>query len=425
MLISGWKQMRKRLMWLCAAAVTLGASSASAQDEPAADSAAEKVVRDGPLPEWEKFVEGVLEIDLFDIPLWRLGLALLMMLLGFSLRGFLLDKLLVPVKLLFGKTKTDLDDKLLDAVRSPLGWVVNLVAVYFALLLLEPPAALMTVVTLILQTVGTVLVAWVVYKLIDVATHVLLKFTEETDSQMDDQLVPLVQRVVRVVLFVIVGIAIIQQWGYDVTSLVAGLGIGGLAFALAAKPTLSNWFGSVMIFTDRPFKMGDWVRTDVGEGIVEEVGLRSTKIRTFTDTLITVPNADIATRPVENCSAMQKRRLRTQIGLVYGTTSEQIDEIIAKIKQRILDDERIEDETSKVFFTGFGASSLDVLIQCWMMTTVYDEFLEIQQALLLDVMAIVEEAGSGFAFPSQSVYLENAVQFEGAAMLPGAAKSAG
>lgn len=381
--------------------------------------------QDGWNPTWDQFIEGVLEIDLLSIPMWRIGLSMLMLMLGFSLRGFLLEKCLVPLKLLFGRTETELDDRLLEGVRSPLGWVVNLVAVYFALLFLDPPPALMTVATLVLQTVGTVLVAWVVYKVLDVGMHAMLEYTEQTASEMDDQLVPLVMRVARVVLFVIVGIAIIQQWGYDVTSLIAGLGIGGLAFALAAKPTLSNWFGSLMIFTDRPFKLGDWVRTDVGEGIVEEVGLRSTKIRTFSDTLITVPNADIATRAVENCSAMQKRRLRSHIGLVYGTSSEQMNVIIDRIQQRILDDERIEDETMKVYFEGFGASSLDVLVQCWMLTTDYDEFMEIKQTFYLDVMAIVEDAGSGFAFPSQSVYLENAVHLSGAASTPGGSQKAG
>jgi MscS family membrane protein len=362
---------------------------------------------EGPLPEWESFIEEVIAIDLFNIALWRLGLAMLMLLLGFSLRGFLLDKLLSPLKLLFTRTDTEVDDQILTAVRRPLGWVVNLVAVYFAMVMLEPPASVLTIGTLIMQTVGTVLVAWVIYKLVDVGMSSLVARASQTESEMDDQLVPLVRRVVRIVLFMIVGIAIIQQWGYDVTSLIAGLGIGGLAFALAAKPTLSNWFGSVMIFTDRPFQMGDWVRTDVGEGIVEEVGLRSTKIRTFSDTLITVPNADIATRPIENCSAMKMRRLRTHIGLVYGTTSTQMDQILEGIKQRIGDDERIQDDTFKVFFDGFGSSSLDVLIQCWMLTTGYDEFMEIKQVLLLDIMAIVEDAGSAFAFPSQSVYLEN------------------
>jgi MscS family membrane protein len=402
-------------MWLLATAVTLVVSVVTAASARAADeteAAAPALADQGPLPEWEAFVREVLAIDLFDIPLWRLGLSMLILLLGFTLRGFLLDKLLTPIELLFVRTKNEFDDNILAAVRRPLGWVVNLVAVYFALLILEPPESILTVGTLIMQTVGTVLVAWVVYQFIDVATNSLLARAEETESEMDDQLVPLVRRVVRTILFIIVGIAIIQQWGYDVTSLIAGLGIGGLAFALAAKPTLSNWFGSVMIFTDRPFKMGDWVRAGIGEGVVEEVGLRSTKIRTFSDTLITVPNADIATQPVENCSAMKMRRLRTHIGLVYGTTSEQMDQILAAIKQRILDDERIDDDTLKVFFDGFGASSLDVLVQCWMRTTAYDEFMEIKQSLLLDIMALVEEAGSAFAFPSQSVYLESPGSFQ-------------
>ncbi len=412
MCTSDWNRLKNHTKcWMAwAAAMLVMAMPAAAW---AADGAAKAApTHQGPLPQWQSFVEGMLKFDLFHIPVWRLGLALLMLLLGFSLRGFLLDKLLAPVRALSRRTETDIDERFLEAVRRPLGWVVNLVAIYVALVLVQPPKSVMTVTVLILKTVGTVLVAWVVYKVIDVAAYAMTRFAKTTESEMDDLLVPLIRRVLRVVLVIMVGITIVQQWGYDVTSLIAGLGIGGLAFALAAKPTLANWFGSVMIFTDRPFKMGDWVRTNVGEGVVEEVGLRSTKIRTFTDTLITVPNADIATSAVENCSAMSKRRFRTELGLTYGTTSAQIDQIITTIKERLADDERIEDDTYIVFFEGFGASSLDVLVQCWALTTAYNEFMEIQQALLLDIMAIVEDAGSGFAFPSQSLYVENAVRLE-------------
>ncbi len=379
--------------------------TAAFADEGGADMPPE-VPSEGTLPEWDEFLEGFLALDLFSIPLWRLGLSLLVLLLGFSLRGFLLDKLLTPVQLVIARTESELDDHLMDAIRSPLGWVVNLVAIYFSLVLLEPPASIMVVSTLVMQTIGTVLVAWVVYKIIDVAAMAMSRFASQTPSEMDDHLVPLVRRVLRVSLFVIVGIAIIQQWGYDATSLLAGLGIGGLAFALAAKPTLSNWFGSVMIFTDRPFTMGDWVKTDVGEGIVEEVGLRSTKIRTFTDTLITVPNANIATGAIENCSAMKMRRIRTHIGLIYATSRDQLQQVLEGIDQAILDNERIDDDTRKVFFDQFSASSLEILVQCWALTTSYDEFMEIKQQLYLDIMAVVEEAGSEFAFPSQTVYLE-------------------
>jgi MscS family membrane protein len=226
---------------------------------------------------------------------------------------------------------------------------------------------------------------------------------------MDDQLVPVVRRVLRFVLFVIVGIAIIQQWGYDVTSLLAGLGIGGLAVALAAQNTLSNWFGALMIFTDRPFQVGDIVKGDFGEGVVEEVGLRSTKVRTYEKTLITVPNAKISGDAVENFSARPVRRISTDIGLVYGTTEEQMRQIIEEIGTLFSEHEKIEPETWVVHFTEFGDSALTVLVQCYVLTTHYNEWIELRQELYLQIIGIVHGAGSDFAFPSQSIYFENAL----------------
>lgn len=362
--------------------------------------------RGGGLPSWQEVLDAVLDLDMFKIALWRVGLAMVLLLLGFSLRGYLLDRLMAPLKTMATRTESKLDDDLLRALRTPLGWVLNLVAVYFALVVLEPPTSVMHVVVLIMQTVGSVLVAWVIFRLIDVGA---IAFATAGDgqrrSEMEMQLIPLVVRVLRMVLFVVVAIAIIQQWGYDVTSLIAGLGIGGLAFALAAKPTLENWFGSMMIFSDRPFTVGDWVKTKVGEGVVEDVGLRSTRIRTFDDTLISVPNADIAAGAVENLSVRARRRIVTTIRLVYSTNRQQMDEILAGIKQRITDDERIEDGTWHVYLDNLGTSSLDVLVICWPLTNSYGPFLDIKQALYLDIMQIVERAGTRLALPSQTLYL--------------------
>jgi MscS family membrane protein len=397
---------RTTSLWAALASLWLWPTSVVAEQASAPEDAAR------PLPAWEEFVAGVLELDILNVPVWRMGLALLVLLLGYSLRGYLLDKLLKPLQAFIERTDNEFDDMFLEAVRRPLGWIINLVAIYVALVLVEPPTSIMTVSVLIMKTVGTVLVAWVVYRFINVGGEVLSHLAGHTDSEMDDHLVPLVKRVLHVVLFIIVGIAIIQQWGYDVTSLVAGLGIGGLAFALAAKSTLANWFGSVMIFTDRPFTMGDWITSSFGEGVVEEVGLRSTKIRTFTDTLITVPNSEIATCAVENCSAMSKRRIRTHIGLVYGTDHAQMKQILAGIEDKISQNDGLEEDNYYVHFDSFGASSLEVLLQCWALTTTYTEFLEIKQQLFLDIMEVVHEAGSDFAFPSQSLYVESPVRLD-------------
>ena len=169
-----------------------------------------------------------------------------------------------------------------------------MVGLYVGLLVLQLPDKLTAVLVLLLKTVGTFAVAWMLFRAIDVIISGLERFTAKTESEMDDHMIPLVKRILRVALISVAVITVVQQWGYDVTSLIAGLGIGGLALALAAQDTLANWFGSIMIFTDRPFKLGDWVKSAHGEGVVEDVGMRSTKIRTFAKTIITVPNKDLA-----------------------------------------------------------------------------------------------------------------------------------
>jgi MscS family membrane protein len=397
--------------WLLVVCLPTSVVAQDATEGESSSEAAETSAEGGKdvLPEWERVLDDVLAIDFLDIAVWRLAASVGLIALGFALRGYLLEKLLTPIRLIVDKTETRFDEKLLASVRAPLGWLVNVVAFYFAALVLNPPDALMKVVSLLLQTVGTVLVAWLLWRSINIAVRVLDTRAEGTESQMDDQLVPVVRRVLRFVLFVIVGIAIIQQWGYDVTSLLAGLGIGGLAVALAAQNTLSNWFGALMIFTDRPFQVGDIVKGDFGEGVVEEVGLRSTKVRTYEKTLITVPNAKISGDAVENFSARPVRRIRAELGLVYGTTEEQMRQIIEEIGALFAEHEQIEPETWVVHFTEFGDSALMVLVQCYALTTDYDEWSQLRQDLYLRIIGIVHEAGSDFAFPSQSIYVENAL----------------
>jgi MscS family membrane protein len=205
-------------------------------------------------------------------------------------------------------------------------------------------------------------------------------------------------------------VLIVQQWGYNVTSLLAGLGIGGLAFALAAKPTLSNWFGSLMIFTDRPFNIGDRIDIDAGEGVVEEVGLRSTRIRTREDSLISIPNADIAGKPIENLSARRERRIEVSVGLTYGTTADQIREVVGGIEELLDDHERIDGEESIVRFRDFGDSALVVYVDCYAQTTDRQTYFEIGEEIHFGIAEIVEEAGSSFAFPSRTLYFDDEIE---------------
>ncbi|MBT4879466.1 MAG: mechanosensitive ion channel family protein [Alphaproteobacteria bacterium] len=209
---------------------------------------------------------------------------------------------------------------------------------------------------------------------------------------------------------VIVGlILILDVWDYNVTAFVASLGIAGAAVALAAKDTVSNYFGSLVIYLDRTYKKGDWIKTSGTEGIVEFVGMRSTKIRTFDKALVTVPNSVVANDTITNWSKMPCRRVNTTIGVEYGTTKKQIETIIKKIRKYLFSnpDVRTEGVLTIINFQGFAASSLDIRISFFIKTVKRAEFMQVQEDCLLAIKGIVEGDGVKFAFPSQSIYVES------------------
>jgi len=200
---------------------------------------------------------------------------------------------------------------------------------------------------------------------------------------------------------------IIQNAGGDVGSLLAGFGIGGVAVAMASKDTIANLFGSVVIFIDRPFQIGDWVDIGGQEGTVEEVGLRVTRIRTFANSLITVPNSQLTTTAINNWSRMQKRRIKLTIGLTYDSNADQMEKAVEAIRDVLRSDERIAQDFFLVNFTDFGPSSLDIFVYCFTNTVRWDEYMQVRQEVLLAFMRRIQALGLSFAFPSQSVYVES------------------
>ncbi len=228
-----------------------------------------------------------------------------------------------------------------------------------------------------------------------------------TEGTFDDQLVPVVRTLLRIVIFIVGLLLIVQNLGGEVGSLLAGLGIGGAAIALASKDTIANLFGSIVIFVDRPFQVGDWVEIGAQEGTVEAVGLRVTRIRTFANSLITVPNSTLTTTAINNWSRMRKRRIKLTIGVTYSSTPEQLQQGVAAIREVLQTDERISQDFMLVNFTNFGASSLDIFVYAFTVTTRWDEYMQVREELLLEFMRRFEQIGLSFAFPSQSVYIES------------------
>jgi MscS family membrane protein len=200
-------------------------------------------------------------------------------------------------------------------------------------------------------------------------------------------------------------VALLSELGYSVTSLVAGLGIGGLAVALAARSTLENLFGAFSIGADQPFREGDFVKVEDFTGTVEAIGLRSTRIRTLDRTVITLPNGKLADTKVESFAERDRIRLACDLGLVYGTTAAQMRQILAGVERVLRDQPKIFPDAITVRFKELGASALTIEVMAWFLTKDFAEFQAIRQEVLLQFMAVVEGCGSSFAFPTQTVHV--------------------
>jgi MscS family membrane protein len=308
------------------------------------------------------------------------------------------------------KTKFAFDDVLFTALSKPAEWAVMIGGLYVALSILPIPNKPVDVKKFIEAAVnGTVvaLVVWFAIRLVDGLADLWVEKAKDTDSKLDDQLVPIVRRSSKVFFFVIGIVLVLQNMGYSVGSLLAGLGIGGVAIAMASKDTVANLFGSLVIFLDKPFHIGDWIEMSDVEGTVEEVGLRTTRIRTFANSLVTIPNSLFTTKAINNWSRMKKRRIKMTVGVTYDTSPEKLNELVNAIRSIIKEDDKIHNDFYLVNFDNFGPSSLDLFIYCFTVTTNWAEFLQAKQEFMLKIMGVVSTLGLSFAFPTQSVHVES------------------
>ncbi len=358
---------------------------------------------------WEQ-LKGFFQHQTLNVELWRIALALAIILFSFAAKKLLINAMAKSLLHLAKKTKTELDEMLVEAIRPPLGGLTVLAGFFFASVIIRFPTEPVNVYKLVnglLRTFAIVIVSWALYRSIQVAVHMLENITSKTESELDDQLVPFVEKFLKVVVIVLGFVLVVREWGYDINGLLAGLGLGGLAFALAAKDTLANLFGSIMIITDRPFVLGDWIKTPNTEGTVEEIGFRSTKVRTFANSLVSVPNSIIANSTIENWSRMFKRRIYFKLGVTYSSSVAQVQETVERIKDILRKHDGIRQDFWLVNFSDFNDSSLDIMVYCFTKTTAWAEFLEVQEDVKLKIMAKIKEIGVGVAFPTRSVYMEN------------------
>ncbi len=248
-------------------------------------------------------------------------------------------------------------------------------------------------------------IAWLVFRSIDFISAILLARSSQTKNNSDDQAVMFLKEVLKLSV-IILGILLILSniFKFDVTAVLAGAGIAGLAVALAARETLENMLASVTIFLERPFTVGDYVEVEGLGGLVEKVGFRSTRLRTMEKTFVTLPNKKMIDGALDNVSLRTMRRVNTNIGLTYGTSAETMQLVIADIRSYIEAKADTSGETT-VVFNSFGDSSLNIYIQYYLQNENWPEFMRSQEAVNFKIMQIVQAHDTDFAFPTQTLHL--------------------
>jgi len=262
-----------------------------------------------------------------------------------------------------------------------------------------------TVLNQSLIAAATVAMFWGILRAIDVASHAMASTTWATRSASSKTLIPLGRRFSKLFLMVLAVASALSVFGVPVASLVAGLGVGGLAVALAAQKTFENLLGAFAIGVDQPFREGDSIKVGDVNGSVERVGLRSTQIRTAERTVVTIPNGQLAEQRIETFAARDRLRLYAAIGLVYETSPAQMRAILGGIEQLLREQEKVWPDDVAVRMTGFGQSSLDIELQCWILTTDYAAYAALRTSIYLKIMDVVEQAGTAFARPTRTVQI--------------------
>lgn len=359
----------------------------------------------------------ILEMPVGPFTLRELLLSFIFVLAGFVLRKLLTSVILRGAKLLAGKTSTDYDDRLIHALEPPVTAFFPVLGIYLALLALPMEEAWEAHVQQLFQGATMLLVFWALVKVSDVLTDLLMGLTRSGLSGF----APLVKKSLRVFLIIVGAVMVVDNLGYDIGGVLATLGIGGAALAFASKDTIANFYGSIALALDRPFQVGDWIQVgNEVDGDVEEIGLRSTKVRTWPKTVISIPNSVLANAVINNWSRMPKRRVRQVVGVTYGTSPETMNLLVDDIRQLLREDEGVQQDFILVNWTDFGASSLDILVYYFTTTTAWLEHMDVRQRINTKIAQAIARRGSSVALPTQTLHLAGDVwqRFNGGQPLP-------
>lgn len=324
------------------------------------------------------------------------------------LRRVITSIIMVPIRSLINRTASKIDNRIFDAIRPSINMIVISVSfVLAANIILPNDVWFVNLIGVIARVLIIFAVIQLLYKMVDYIAPSSVHLMSMTGVNVEERLMPFIRVGAKVTIIAVGATIILQELGYDVSALIAGLGIGGLGLSLAAQDTVANLFGFVSIVADSPFDVGDYIVTPNGEGIVEHVGIRSTNLRQLDQAVVSIPNNQLANNPITNWSRLSKRRLDFMMGVTYATEISQMQVLLDRVREMLARREKVDPESVVVYFQNFGASSLDVLVRCYIFIADWAEFQAEKELINLEIMGIVDELGLSMAFPSQSLYIEN------------------
>jgi MscS family membrane protein len=359
----------------------------------------------------------LLNQSFLDNTLWQYANLLMILIAGLLFKRFISR---LSGRLLFRMFRSFAEDvqveKFLELMHRPVSNTIMIVVLFFAFSQIDfpphwnlAPKAEFGIRFLIHKAYFVFLygsIIWVFLRIADFLSVVMQVRAEKIDNRYSGQIIPFLIDSVKIIIVIFGGLIILGSvFDLNVGALVTGLGIGGLAIALAAKETLENLLGSFTIFLDRPFVVGDMVRVAGITGVVEKVGFRSTRLRTLEKSFVTLPNKKMIDSELDNLTMRTFRRGDLTIGLTYSTSTEQLKAIVADI-QDYIDNHPNTNQEGKVRFHDFGQSSLNIMVLFFVDTMDWTNYLDIKQEILYEIIDIVKKHGSGFAFPSTSIYIE-------------------
>jgi MscS family membrane protein len=324
--------------------------------------------------------------------------------------GLLLDKLFALVLSLGlrqwkSRTGNEQFKSVDDCMLRPWGLMAMAFVWWVGINLMGLPENALLVLLVAVKFLAAFSSVWAAYRLVDLLSAHLMSYAGRTKSRLDDVLFPLIPKTLKVFITVIGVVFIADNMNIDITGLLAGLGLAGMAFALAAKDLVQNLFGSITVLLDRTFSVGDWIIVDGVEGTVEAIGFRSTRIRTFYNSKVTVPNSKFITANVDNMGERQYRRYTAKLGLTYQTPPDRIEAFCEGIRELVRQHPYMRKDLYHVYFNGYGASSLDILVYVFWAVPNWGTELRERHRFLLDILRLAQRIGVDFAYPTQTLFM--------------------